>query len=192
LSILLVLAGPSGVGKGTIVRELLERDPSLWYSISATSRPPRPGEVDGRDYRFLSRSDFESLIAEGGFLEWFDVYGDLKGTPRAPVQKHLAAGDDVLLEIDVQGALAVRKAFPEAVLVFVRPPSREAQRERLERRGTDTPETIDRRLAEAEAEEALAERFDAVVVNDSLEPAVEQVAAILTGHRNPAPPAKGD
>ncbi len=192
MSILLVLAGPSGVGKGTIVRELLERDPSLWYSISATSRPPRPGEIDGRDYRFLSRPDFESLIAEGGFLEWFDVYGDLKGTPRAPVQKHLAAGDDVLLEIDVQGALAVREAFPEAVLVFVRPPSRNAQRERLERRGTDTPETIDRRLAEAEAEEALADRFDAVVVNDRLEPAVEQVAAILTGHRNPAPPAKGD
>jgi len=192
LSILLVLAGPSGVGKGTIVRELLERDPSLWYSISATSRPPRPGEVDGRDYRFLSRPDFESLIAEGGFLEWFDVYGDLKGTPRAPVQKHLAVGDDVLLEIDVQGALAVREAFPEAVMVFVRPPSREAQRERLERRGTDTPETIDRRLAEAEAEEALADRFDAVVVNDRLEPAVEQVAAILTAHRNPAPPAKGD
>lgn len=192
MSILLVLAGPSGVGKGTIVRELLERDPSLWYSISATSRPPRPGEVDGRDYRFLSRPDFESLVAEGGFLEWFDVYGDLKGTPRAPVQKHLGAGGDVLLEIDVQGALAVREAFPEAVLVFVRPPSRKAQRERLERRGTDTPETIDRRLAEAEAEEALADRFDAVVVNDRLEPAVEQVAAILTGHRNPAPPAKGD
>ncbi len=112
------------------------------------------------------------------------------------MQKHLAAGDDVLLEIDVQGALAVRDAFPEAVLVFVRPPSREAQRERLERRGTDTAATIDRRLAEAEAEEALADRFDAVVVNDRLEPAVEQVAAILTGHRNPhrtpAPPAKGD
>jgi guanylate kinase len=185
VAVLLVLAGPSGVGKGTIVRELLDRDPRLWYSISATSRPPRPGEVDGRDYRFLTRSDFESLVAEGGFLEWFDVYGDLKGTPRAPVEKHLAAGDDVLLEIDVQGALAVRESFPDAVLVFVRPPSRDAQRERLANRGTDTHETIDRRLAEAEAEEALADRFDAVVVNDRLEPAVEQVAAILAGHRNP-------
>ena len=138
-------------------------------------------------------------MAEGGFLEWFDVYGDLKGTPRAPVQKHLAAGDDVLLEIDVQGALAVRESFPEAVLVFVRPPSREAQRGRLVKRGTDDPETIDRRLAEAAAEEALADRFDAVVVNDRLERAVEQVAAILVGHRDPgaaprapAPPAKGD
>ena len=189
MAVLLVLAGPSGVGKGTIVGALLDRDPSLWYSISATSRPPRPGEVDGRDYRFLSRGDFESLIAEGGFLEWFDVYGDLKGTPRAPVQKHLAAGDDVLLEIDVQGALAVRESFPDAVLVFVRPPSREAQRERLERRGTDAPEVIDRRLAEAEAEEALADRFDAVVVNDRLEQAVDRVAAILAGHRTPA---KGD
>jgi len=115
------------------------------------------------------------------------------------VQKHLAAGDDVLLEIDVQGALAVRESFPEAVLVFVRPPSREAQRGRLVKRGTDDPETIDRRLAEAAAEEALADRFDAVVVNDRLERAVEQVAAILVGHRDPgaaprapAPPAKGD
>jgi guanylate kinase len=190
VAVLLVLAGPSGVGKGTIVRELLDRDPSIWYSISATSRSPRPGEVDGRDYRFLARADFESLVAEGGFLEWFDVYGDLKGTPRAPVQKHLAAGDDVLLEIDVQGALAVRERFPEAVLVFVRPPSREAQRERLERRGTDAAATIDRRLAEAAAEEALADRFDAVVVNDRLEPAVEQVAAILAGHRNPGAPTE--
>ncbi len=192
LAVLLVLAGPSGVGKGTIVRELLERDPGVWYSISATSRPPRPGEIDGRDYRFLAREEFESLVAEGGFLEWFDVYGDLKGTPRAPVQKHLAAGDDVLLEIDVQGALAVRESFPDAVLVFVRPPSREAQRERLLSRGTDAPEVIDRRLAEAAAEEALADRFDAVVVNDRLEQAVDRVAAILAGHRTPAPPAKGD
>jgi len=183
VAVLLVLAGPSGVGKGTIVGALLDRDPSLWYSISATSRPPRPGEVDGRDYRFLSRGDFESLVAEGGFLEWFDVYGDLKGTPRAPVQKHLAAGDDVLLEIDVQGALAVRESFPDAVLVFVRPPSREAQRERLERRGTDAPEVIDRRLAEAEAEEALADRFDAVVVNDAADAAVSEVAAILNRRR---------
>ncbi len=203
MAVLLVLAGPSGVGKGTIVRELLDRDPSIWYSISATSRPPRTGEVDGHDYRFLSRADFESLIAEGGFLEWFDVFGDLKGTPRAPVQKHLAAGDDVILEIDVQGALAVRASFPDAVLVFVRPPSREVQRERLVNRGTETSEAIDRRLDEAEAEESLAGRFDAVVVNDRLEPAVEQVAAILSGHRNrgrppgpgspaPATPAKGD
>lgn len=186
MAVLLVLAGPSGVGKGTIVSELLSRDPSIWYSISATSRAPRPGEVDGRDYRFMSRDEFTELVDHGGFLEWFDVYGDLKGTPRAPVDKHLAAGDDVLLEIDVQGALAVQESFPDAVLVFVKPPTKELLRERLEGRGTDSAETIERRLANAEAEEALSDRFDAVVVNDDLGAAVEQVAAILAGHRDPA------
>jgi guanylate kinase len=118
------------------------------------------------------------------------VFGHRYGTPEAPVRKHLAAGDDVLLELDVQGALAIKAAFPEAVLVFVRPPSRTVQRARLRQRGKDSPDTIDRRLAEADAEEALADRFDAVVVNDRLEPAVDQVAAILAGHRDPGAPAE--
>jgi guanylate kinase len=171
------------VGKGTIVRRLLELDPSLWLSVSATTRAPRPGEDDGRDYRFLTRAEFERLRDGGGFLESFDVYGDLKGTPRAPVEEHLAAGRDVLLEIDVQGALAVREAFPEAVLVFVRPPSREVQRERLLGRGQDDPEAVERRLAAAEAEEALADRFDHVLVNDDAGRAAEELAAILETHR---------
>jgi guanylate kinase len=114
-----VLAGPSGVGKGTIVHKLLERDPHLWLSVSATTRSRRDGEVDGTDYVFLDRDEFERIRDEGGFLEWFDVYGDLYGTPRDPVEEHLAAGDDVLLEVDVQGALAVREKYPDAVLVFV-------------------------------------------------------------------------
>jgi len=171
------------VGKGTIVRRLLEREPDLWLSVSATTRPPRPGEVDGRDYVFMDREEFDRRARAGGFLESFDVYGDLKGTPRGPVDAHLSAGDDVVLEIDVKGALAIREAFPGAVLVFVRAPTREVQRKRLEGRGQDDPRAVERRLTEAEAEEALAGRFDAVVVNDDVDRAAEAVAAILARSR---------
>jgi guanylate kinase len=166
------------------VRRLLARDPRVWFSVSATTRPPRPAEVGGRDYLFVGRGEFERLRAAGGFLESFDVYGDLKGTPRAPVEEHLARGDDVLLELDVQGAMAVREAFPDALLVFVKPPSRAVQRRRLASRdkGAD-PAYLERRLAEAEAEEAAAHHFDAVVVNDDLDRAVAEVAAILEARR---------
>jgi guanylate kinase len=181
-----VVAGPSGAGKGTVVRRLLAREPGLWFSVSANTREPREDEVDGRDYRFLTRAEFERLRDEGGFLEWFEVYGDLKGTPRAPVEVHLEAGDDVLLEVDVQGALAVREVFPEAVLVFVRPPSREVQRERLLGRGQDDPEAVGRRLAAAAAEEAKASHFDAVVVNDDADRAASELAAILERYREAA------
>lgn len=186
---MLVLAGPSGVGKGTIVRKLLEREPRVWFSVSATTRPRREGEVDGREYLFLDRTEFERLRDEGGFLEWFDVYGDLKGTPRTPVEEHLAAGDDVLLEVDVQGALAVKEAFVDAVMVFVKAPSREEQRRRLLARGQDDPEAIERRLAQAAEEEGLADRFDAVVVNDDADRAAGEVAAILAGQRRASPPS---
>jgi guanylate kinase len=165
------------------VRRLLARDPRLWFSVSATTRPRREDEVDGRDYLFLDRQEFERLRDAGGFLECFDVYDDLYGTPRAPVEEHLAAGDDVLLEVDVQGALAVRAIHPDAVLVFIRAPSREEQRRRLVARGQDDAAAIDRRLAQADGEEALADRFDAVVVNDDPDRAAEEVAAILGAHR---------
>jgi guanylate kinase len=174
------------------VQRLLDRDPRLWFSVSANTRAPRAGEVEGRDYVFLDRDVFERIRDAGGFLEWFDVYGDLKGTPRAPVEEHLAAGDDVLLEVDVQGALAVREAYPEAVLVFVKAPSREEQRRRLVDRGEDDAEAIERRLARAEAEEALADRFDAVVVNDDPDRATDEVAAILGAHREARPPPEPD
>lgn len=183
-----MLAGPSGVGKGTIVHKLLERDPHLWLSVSATTRSRRDGEVDGKDYVFLDRHEFERIRDEGGFLEWFDVYGDLYGTPRGPVEEHLAAGDDVLLEVDVQGALAVREKYPDAVLVFVKAPSREEQRRRLLERGQDDPEAIERRLAQAEEEEQAAGRFDAVVVNDDVGRAAREVAAILGVHREASQP----
>ncbi len=176
-----MLAGPSGVGKGAISQKLFERVPGLWASVSYTTRDPRPAEVDGVDYHFVTRPEFEALRDAGGFLEWFEVFGDLKGTPRAPVTERLAAGGDVLLEIDVQGALKVKREFPEAVLVFVKPPSPEELRRRLATRGTETPDDLERRLAEAAAEEARAPEFDAVVVNDDLERVVAEVAGILTG-----------
>jgi guanylate kinase len=182
--VLVVLAGPSGVGKGTIVERLLSRDLGLWKSISYTSRAPRPEEVDGVDYHFVTRAEFEALRDAGGFLEWFEVFGDLKGTPRAPVEEHLAAGDDVLLEIDVQGALKVREGFPEALLVFVKPPSPEELRRRLTERGTESAAALDARLAAAAVEEAQAGAFDAVVVNHDLEQAVDQVAGILASSRS--------
>jgi guanylate kinase len=171
------------VGKGTIVRNLLRRDPRLWFSVSATTRARRQGETDGKDYLFLDRQEFERLRDGGGFLEWFDVYGELKGTPRAPVEERLADGDDVLLEVDVQGALAVREQYPDAVLVFVKAPSRDEQRRRLVERAQDDPEAVERRLAQAEVEEAAADRFDAVVVNDDADRAADEVAAILEAHR---------
>jgi guanylate kinase len=183
--VLLVLAGPSGVGKGTIVRRLRELVPALWESVSFTTRAPRPGEVEGRDYCFVGRAEFEALRDAGGFLEWFEVFGDLKGTPRRPVEEHLAAGDDVLLEIDVQGALKVREQFPGAVLVFVRPPSLDDLRARLEGRGTETAAALGRRLAEAERELARAPEFDFVVVNDDVERVVAEVAGILAGSSSP-------
>ncbi|MGZ6973381.1 MAG: guanylate kinase [Acidimicrobiia bacterium] len=181
--ILLVLAGPSGAGKGTIGKQLLARDPTLQWSVSATTRPPRPGEVDGVDYRFLRREEFEALRDSGGFLEWFDVFGQLYGTPREQVETALRAGRDVLLELDVQGAMAIRDLMPDALLVFLRAPSRDVQRERLVARGTDDEEQLARRIAEAEAEEALADRFDAIVVNDDADRAVSEVAAILHDRR---------
>jgi len=184
-----VLAGPSGVGKGTVVRHLLDADPTLWLSVSAATRPMRPGEVEGVDYFFMSRAEFEAIRDADGFLEWFEVYGDLKGTPRAAVEEHLAAGADVLLEIDVQGALAVKAAFPQAVLVFLRPPSRAEQERRLRGRAGDDPNqlaAIPTRLAEAEAEERLADRFDAVVTNVDSAEAAHEVAAILTSRRTTA------
>ncbi len=152
-----------------------------------TTRAPRPGEVDGREYHFVTRDEFLRARESGGFLEWFEVYGDLKGTPRAAVERELDAGNDVLLELDVNGAMSVKQQFPDALLIFVKPPSREVQRARFLERHRDDPNfdpaDLERRLAEADREEQLADRFDAVVVNDDLDRAVREVAAILAGRR---------
>lgn len=176
---LLVIAGTSGAGKGAIVTALRQRFPELWYSVSATTRPPRPGESEGRDYFFLSREAFERLRDDAGLLEWFDVYGELKGTPKAPVMERLERGEDVLLEVDAQGALAVRAAVPDATLVFVRAPSREEQRRRLTERPNEEGLDVEARIAAADWEESVAPEFDFVVVNDDLDRAVDEVATIL-------------
>jgi guanylate kinase len=190
LAVLLVLSGPSGVGKGTVGRALRAGDRQLGWSVSATTRAPRPGEVDGIDYHFVSRPAFEELRDAGGFLEWFEVYGQLKGTPRGPIEARLAAGEDVLVEIDVQGALAVKARYPDALLVFLRAPDPAVQEARLRERGSDDPAQIQRRLETAAAEERQAEAFDAIVVNDDLERAVGEVAAILEARRL-GPPVDG-
>ena len=181
---LLVIAGPSGVGKGTIVRRLLEQNPRMWLSVSATTRAPRVNEQEGREYFFLAPEDFQAQLGADGFLEAFDVFDAKYGTPRAPVQEHLAAGDDVVLEIDVKGAEAIKAAYPAALMIFIKPPSREVLRQRLHDRdpSAGTAE-LDRRLAEADAEEAAAAAFDAVIVNDDLDRATAEIQTLLDAHR---------
>jgi guanylate kinase len=184
-AVLVVLAGTSGAGKGTIGRQLLERYPDLRWSVSWTTRAARPDEVEGVDYHFVTREEFEHLRDSGGFLEEFEVYGDLKGTPRQFVVDALDGGHDVLLELDVHGALALRQVLPHALLVFIRAPSREEQRRRIEARGADDPEAVERRLARADAEEELArQQFDAVIVNDDVGRAVAELAAIVEARRS--------
>jgi guanylate kinase len=191
--VLLVLAGTSGAGKGTIGARLRASDPALNWSVSWTTRPRRANEQDGVDYRFVTREEFERLRDANGFLEWFEVYGDLKGTPIQYVVDELDRGHDVMLEIDVQGALAVKRALPEALLVFVQAPSREEQRRRLEARGSETEASIARRLDRAESEERTgAEEFDAVVVNHDVGQATGEVAAILSTRRDRGRSPHGD
>jgi guanylate kinase len=185
MSVFLVIAGPSGVGKGTIVRRLLELDPSIWVSVSATTRHPRASEVEGREYWFLDPDEFQRRLDAGGFLEAFDVFGARYGTPRAPIDAHLDAGDSVLAEVDVNGALAIREAFPTALLVFIKPPSREELRARLHARDPSADATeLERRLAAADAEEAKAASFDRIVVNDDLERAVQEISTLVAARRD--------
>jgi guanylate kinase len=170
-----VLTGPSGVGKGTVVAELRRLRPDVWISVSATTRGPRAGEVDGVQYHFWSAQRFARTIAEGGFLEWAEFAGNRYGTPRAEVLQRLAAGQPVLLEIELQGARQVRAAMPEAFMVFLSPPSWAALEERLRGRGTEDEAAIARRLERARAELAAAQEFDAVVVNDDVNRAAREL-----------------
>lgn len=182
---LFVLAGPSGVGKGTIVRELVARDPEgLSLSVSVTTRAPRPAEVDGVDYFFVDDDAFDRMIRAGELLEWAEIVGHRSGTPRGFVDDRLAAGRDVILEIDVVGASQIRERVPGSVLIFVDPPSMEELERRLRGRGTETEERIRLRLETAEWELEQREWFDHVVVNDDLERASSQVAAIIEASRS--------
>jgi guanylate kinase len=177
--VLVVVSGPGGVGKGTVVRALRERYPDVALSVSATTRDPRPGEVDGIHYHFLSPEQFDALIAANGFLEWAAFGGHRYGTPWTSVEGLLAQERTVVLEIEVQGAAQVRRRFADAVLIFLAPPSRDALVERLRRRGTDDEARIAERMAIADLELAQAGAFEHVVVNETVDGAVDAIGRIL-------------
>lgn len=178
---LLVVAGPSGSGKSTVVKGLRERL-DVDFSVSVTTRLPRPGEIHGEHYDFISRRDFEEMIEEGALLEWAEYNNRFYGTPAAPVEAALAAGRDVLLEIDIQGARQIREHRPDAVMFFIAPPSIDELEKRLRRRGDTSEEDIEDRLLIAESEIAEApELFDHTVVNDNVEQAIEDTLSLVTG-----------
>ena len=179
-----VLSGPSAVGKSTVVRCLRDRLPDLHFSTSVTTRIPRPGEVDGVDYSFVTDDQFQQLIDQGALLEWAEVHGGLhrSGTPAAPVRAGVAAGQPVLIEVDLAGARAVKQAMPEATTVFLAPPSWEALEARLSGRGTESPEVMARRMQTASAELAAQGDFDKVVVNSQLESACAELVSLLVAH----------
>ncbi|MCI7261176.1 MAG: guanylate kinase [Selenomonas sp.] len=177
--LLIVVSGPSGTGKGTVCGELLDSMPELAYSISATTRAPRAGEVDGKNYYFLTKERFEELISEGGFLEYANVYGNYYGTPLVKIQERLAEGNDILLEIDTQGALEVMKKCPDGLFIFLLPPSLGELERRIRGRGSETEESLKKRLGNAKAEIAIGEKYKYVVVNDTVKKAVARIKSII-------------
>jgi guanylate kinase len=184
---LFVITGPSGVGKGTLIQRLRRAVPGIDLSVSATTRAPREGERDGEHYHFMDPAEFDRRVAAGEFLEHADYASHRYGTLRSEVEPRLARGESVVLEIEVQGARQVRGTMPDAVLVFIAPPSREALRERLEGRGTDSPEQIASRLAVADEELAAHDEFEREIVNDDVDRAADELAALVrsTLHRDP-------
>jgi len=181
--LLIVISGASGTGKGTVCKKLLADFPKVAYSISATTRIPRPGEVDGREYYFLSVEEFKTWIAEEKFLEYANVYGNFYGTPLNKIEERLNRGEDILLEIDVQGALNVKKKCPDGIYIFLLPPSLDELKRRIEGRGTENPESLARRLKNAVAEIKIGLQYDYVVVNDTIDNAAAQIKSILAAER---------
>ena len=182
-SMLIVISGPSGVGKGTIYNKLLDNDPSLTFSVSVTTRGPRPGETDGIDYFFISDEKYEKLVAQDAFLEHAKVHGHSYGTLKSQVEEKMDKGLNVVLDIDPQGARSVMASCPDCVSIFLLPPSYEALRQRLYGRNTDDPKEIERRLSNARGEIEQAHLYQYVVVNDNLELAYDQVSAIITAEK---------
>lgn len=179
---LFAISGPAGAGKGTLLGRAIERLSNAWVSISATTRAPRGTEVDGVEYFFLTREEFERRIEADGFIEYAHVHGNYYGTPIDPIREHIAQGDAVFLEIDVQGAFQVRDKLPECKLIFIAPPSMEILEERLRGRATDSEESIKLRLANASGELAQAEKYDHVVVNDDLERATNELVEVIQSY----------
>ena len=181
--VLYIVSAPSGAGKTSLVKALLKTDPAIRLSVSYTTRPPRPGETDGRDYHFVDRERFEIMLAEGEFLEHAEVYGNFYGTSKGSIGRDLNAGRDVLLEIDWQGAAQVRQHFPQSASIFILPPSFNALRTRLAGRGQDSDEVIERRLAAAAHDVAHADAFDYIIVNDDFDHALQDLVAITRSIR---------
>lgn len=177
---LIVVSGPSGTGKGTVCSALLSAHPEIAYSISATTRSPREGEKHGVNYYFLTKPVFETMISEGELLEWATVYGNYYGTPLQPIKEKLAAGQDILLEIDTQGALKVQERFPDGVFIFLLPPSLMELERRIRGRGTEDEASLACRLQAAQKEIGVAQQYHYVVVNDEVKTAVAKIVAILT------------
>jgi len=182
-NVLFVVAGPSGAGKKAVLDRVRAEDSGLVYSVSATTRSPRPGEVEGREYYFMTPEEFSTTAEAGEFLEYADVHGHLYGTLESEVDRLLATGKDIVLEVDVQGAEAVREKYPEAVLVFIVPPCFEVLRERLARRGSEDAESLERRIETARNEWRQQHKFDCIVVNDKLDDAVAEVQKIIRDER---------
>ncbi len=180
---LFVVSAPSGAGKTTLCRELVLLSARLHYSISYTSREPRAGETQGKHYHFVSRAEFERMVRDGRFIEWAEVYGNLYGTSRDAVERDLNEGDDLLLDVDTRGARQIRDAFPEAILIFILPPSLTELAQRLQKRGQDQPEVIRKRLLEAKNELQEAEIYDYFVVNDDAKEALGLLLSIVAARR---------
>jgi len=181
--LLIVLSGPSGAGKGTICKALMEKEKDLKLSISATTRPPRSGEIEGKNYFFKTEEEFEKMIENDSFLEWAKVYDHYYGTPKDFVLKNLDEGNDVVLEIDIQGALKIKEKFPEGIFIFILPPSMEELKNRIKKRGTETEEEIIKRFKSAYEELNYVSRYNYVVINDSIEEAVEKIKAIIIAEK---------